>query len=297
MQRQSAGWAGPIIGPTRLSGCTVSREVLKHGNVAVVTGAGSGIGAAIARAVATRGMRTVLADVMVARMEALAVELRAAGARVVCVPTDVSDSEQVQSLADVAVESFGAVNLLVNNAGIETTGRLWEIDPARWDATIGINVCGVYHGVRAFVPRMIAQAQPAHVVNLASVGSLTVGPFQTPYIVSKHAVLALTECLFHEFAAENIPIGVSAVLPGPVSTAIFRDAASADEHDVGARQREQMRSLLDRDGIPAEQVATVVLAGVVADDLWIHTHPDWSDAAIAQRYHALLDRTPTPQPQ
>ncbi len=271
----------------------MSGDVLSNGNVAVVTGAGSGIGAAIARAAAARGMRTVLADVASARIEALMHQLRDDGATVACVPTDVGDAAQVDRLAATAAESFGPVNLLVNNAGIETTGRLWQIDKTRWDATIAVNVSGVYHGVRSFVPAMIEAAVPAHVVNLASVGSLTVGPFQTPYIVSKHAVLALTECLFHEFQAEGICIGVSAVLPGPVSTAIFTDAVSADDHGVGAQQRELMRSLLATQGISPQQVADAVLAGVEADDLWIHTHPDWSDAAIHQRYQALLNRSPT----
>lgn len=269
----------------------MSADVLSDGNVAVVTGAGSGIGAGIARALAARGMRTVLADVAADRIEALGGELREAGATVVCVPTNVSDPAAVDGLAAVAAESFGAVNLLINNAGIETTGRIWEIDKRQWDATMGVNVTGVYHGLRSFVPSMIAAGVPAHVVNLASVGSFTIGPFQTPYIVSKHAVLALTECLFQEFAAEGIGIGVSAVLPGPVSTQIFADAVSADENNVGAQQREQMRLLLANEGMSPQQVADIVLAGVAADELWIHTHPDWSDAAINLRYQMLLSRT------
>lgn len=270
----------------------MSADVLSEGNVAVVTGAGSGIGAGIARAIVARGMRAVLADVAVDRIEALARDLRDGGATVVCVTTDVSDAVEVDRLASAAADAFGAVNLLVNNAGIETTGRIWEIDKARWDATIGINVNGVYHGVRSFVPAMIAAGVPAHVVNLASVGSLTIGPFQTPYLVSKHAVLALTECLYREFAADGIGIGVSAVLPGPVSTRIFTDAVSADENGVGAQQREQMQSLLASEGMSPQQVAEIVLAGVAADELWIHTHPDWSDAAIQLRYQMLLSRNP-----
>src|ERR1700758_5550548 len=170
----------------------VSADALSEGNVAVVTGAGSGIGAGIARAVVARGVRVVLAGVAADRIEALARELREGGATVMCVPTDVSDAVEVDELANAAADAFGAVNLLVNNAGIETTGRTWEIDKGRWDTTMGINVTGVYHGVRSFVPAMIAAGVPAHVVNLASVGSLTIGPFQTPYLVSKHAVLALT---------------------------------------------------------------------------------------------------------
>jgi NAD(P)-dependent dehydrogenase (short-subunit alcohol dehydrogenase family) len=270
----------------------VSTDVLSKGNVAVVTGAGSGIGAAIARAVAARGMRTVLADVAADRIETLAGELRNDGAAIACVPTEVGDAAEVDRLAAVAAETFGPVNLLVNNAGIETTGRIWQIDKKRWDATIATNLTGVYHGVRSFVPTMIAAGAPAHVVNLASVGSLMVGPFQAPYIASKHAVLALTECLFHEFQAEDIRIGVSAVLPGPVSTQIFTDAVSADENGIGAQQREQMRSLLADAGISPQQAADLVLAGVEADRLWIHTHPDWSEGAIHQRYQALLDGLP-----
>lgn len=267
-------------------------DVLAPDRVAVVTGAGSGIGAALTRALARRGLRVALADIDSARIDTLALELVRSGADVIAVPTDVSDLASVEALARTVRERWGPTNLLVNNAGIETTGTLWEIAPQRWDATISINLSGVYHGVRAFVPGMIAAKEPAHVVNLASVGGLGTGPFQAPYIITKHGVLVLTECLWQEFATEKIPIGVSAVLPGPVSTEIFVDASSADDRGPGAVHLDQMRNLLATYGMPPNVAAELVLAGIEADDLWIHTHPEMSDAAIRARTSALLSREP-----
>ncbi|MFD6455279.1 SDR family NAD(P)-dependent oxidoreductase [Nocardia sp. NPDC060220] len=268
----------------------MSPDVLASGRVAVITGAGSGIGAALGRALAVRGMRVALADVNGDTVEKLAYELVRSGLEVIAVATDVSDLDEVAALAGAVHSRWGSTHLLVNNAGIETTGRLWEIPPTRWDATIGINLSGVYHGVRAFMPGMLASGEPAHIVNLASVGSLGTGPFQTPYIVTKHGVLALTECLWQEFAAERIGIGVSAVLPGPVSTSIFTSASSADRTGVGADHLDQMRTLLATYGMSSEEVADRIIRGVAAGDLWIHTHPEMSDASIRARTDALLTR-------
>ncbi|MDV8070688.1 SDR family NAD(P)-dependent oxidoreductase [Rhodococcus sp. IEGM 1366] len=270
----------------------MASAVLAPGRVAVVTGAGSGIGAALARALAHREMRVVLADIDTSRIDSLAQELDAAGLRAIAVAVDVSDRSSVEKLAHTVRKHWGPTNLLVNNAGIETTGCLWEIPSERWNATIGVNLTGVYHGIQAFVPAMISDKEPAHVVNLASVGGLTTGPFQAPYIITKHGVLVLTECLWQEFAAQNIDIGVSAVLPGPVSTEIFADALSADASGDGATHLQQMRQLLATHGMSPKVVAELVLAGVEAGDLWIHTHPEMSDAAIRARTSSLLSREP-----
>ncbi|YCN58147.1 SDR family NAD(P)-dependent oxidoreductase [Rhodococcus erythropolis] len=270
----------------------MTSAVLAPNRVAVVTGAGSGIGAALARALAHREMRVVLADINTARVDALAQELDPTGSRAIAIAVDVSDRSSVEKLAKAVRAQWGPTNLLVNNAGIETTGALWQIPPERWNASIGVNLTGVYNGIHSFVPAMISDREPAHVVNLASVGGLSTGPFQAPYIITKHGVLVLSECLWQEFAAQNIDIGVSAVLPGPVSTEIFADALSADNSGPGATHLSQMRQLLATHGMPPNLAAELVLEGIEAGDLWIHTHPEMSDAAIRARASSLLTREP-----
>ncbi len=267
-------------------------EVLAPGRVAVITGAGSGIGAALAHTLVRRGLRVAIADIDAHRVESVAEDLARDGADVLAVVTDVSDCASVEALARKVQAHWGPTNLLVNDAGIETTGKLWEIPPDRWDGAIGVNLSGIYYGIHAFVPGMIAAEEPAHVVNMASVGSLGIAAFQAPYIVSKHAVLALTESLWEEFKADNIGIGVSAVLPGPVSTAIFTDATSADEDGLGAKHRDDMRAFLANEGISPAEVADRIVEGIAGNELWIHTHPELSDAAIQFRMNALLSRNP-----
>lgn len=274
----------------------MSTEVLIPGRVAVVSGAGSGIGAALARALASRRLKVALADIDGERIEALAGELRGTGADVVPVRTDVADFAAVEAAARTIMDRWGPVHLLINNAGIETTGLIWELPPQRWATTIGVNLDGVFHGVRAFVPGMIAAGEPAHVVNLSSVGGLAIAAYQIPYVATKHAVLAFSESLHLELATEKIPIGVSVVLPGPVATDIFTRAVSADTDGPGERHRNEMRGLLDAYGMPPAEVAEQILAGVAADELWIHTHPEFSDAAITTRMQGLLARRPLEHP-
>ena len=205
-------------------------QELFGGGVAVITGAGSGIGAGLARYASQLGMTTVLADVDAEAVATLRDELTAAGATAVDAVCDVRDADAVQALADRVNSDIGPVRLLVNNAGIEQFGYLWDTPVANWERVMDINVSGVFHGVRAFLPAMLATDEPAWVWNMSSVGGVSTVQLQAPYIVSKHAVLALTECLRVEveLAGHDDHVCVQAVLPGPVQSNIFAAAGGVD---------------------------------------------------------------------
>lgn len=259
------------------------------GGVAVITGAGSGIGEGLARNAAARGMKLVLADIAADRVEAVAADLRAAGADALAVPTDVSDAAQLDALADRAYAAFGEVTLLVNNAGIETLGHVWEISAAAWEKTLAINVLGVIQSVRAFAPRMIAAGKPAWIANVGSVGSLGMMPIQTPYMLSKHAILSFSECLALEMELIGAPITVSCVLPGPVASRIFTDAVMG-EQGAGAgsdKHRAIMADMLRAHGLTPIEAGAIILDGIAAGNFWVPTHPDIADA-MAQARAAYL---------
>jgi NADP-dependent 3-hydroxy acid dehydrogenase YdfG len=259
------------------------------GGVLVVTGAGSGIGEGVARYGAANGMPVVLADIAEERIASVAAEIVAAGGQALSVVTDVRDAAAVQRLAARAYETFGAVRLLVNNAGIESTGFIWDVPPERWKALWDINVGGVYHGVRAFVPRMIEAGTPASIVNLASIGAITSGPMQAAYIASKHAVQALTECLLFEVEAAGAPISVHTVNPGPVSTRIFTDAIA--EGESGAAPKTEMERYLSEHGLTPAGAAEAIFEHVTRGDFWIVTHPEMQQAAAERRARMLVERT------
>ncbi|WP_345342862.1 SDR family NAD(P)-dependent oxidoreductase [Rhodococcus olei] len=258
-----------------------------HGQTAVVTGAASGIGAAVARRAAALGMRVVLADRDESALQRTAEELRDTGATVLPVVCDVRDADAVERLAVTAVDEFGPVRLLVGNAGIESTGRLWEIAPDRFERVFGVNVAGVFHGIGAFVPHMLDTAVPgqeAIVVTVASIGSVTTMPAQGAYVSSKHAALALTECLALELAQAQAPIRVAAFLPGPVDTGIY---TSADADGVaGDALRERMRDVLADRGVTPDQAAEALFAGLAAGDFWIFT----DETRAAELLRARADR-------
>jgi NAD(P)-dependent dehydrogenase (short-subunit alcohol dehydrogenase family) len=166
------------------------------GGAAVITGAGAGIGAGLARHAAALGMTVVLADIDADAIAEVREELCAAGGSAVSVVCDVREPDSVHELAERTYRDVGPVRLLVNNAGVEQFGYLWDTPMANWRRVVDINISGVFHGVRAFLPKMMATDEQAWVWNLSSVGGVLAIPLQGPYIMSKHAVLALTECLY-----------------------------------------------------------------------------------------------------
>jgi NAD(P)-dependent dehydrogenase (short-subunit alcohol dehydrogenase family) len=221
----------------------VSARETFSGGIAVITGAGAGIGAGLARHASQLGMTVVLADVDVNATAALREELCAAGGSAVDIICDVRDPDAVQQLADRTYRDLGPVRLLVNNAGVEQFGYLWDTPVANWRRVIDINVSGVFHGVRAFLPRMMASTEQAWVWNLSSVGGVLAAPLQGAYIMSKHAVLALTECLYLDVqsAGHDNHIHVQAVLPGAVVSNIFESAGGVDSDATDAAIAEQQR--------------------------------------------------------
>jgi NAD(P)-dependent dehydrogenase (short-subunit alcohol dehydrogenase family) len=251
------------------------------GGVAVITGAGSGIGAALARHAAGLGMQVALADIDAAAITALAAEL---GPDALAIPTDVRSADAMLALAAAVRARWGSVRLLVNCAGIETLGNSWDIAPARWQATMDINVMGAIHGVHAFVPAMLATGEPAFVANVASVGAFGQMPMQAAYIISKHALQAFTETLALEIGLTGKPIHVASVIPGAVATAIFD---SANQGDASAeRHRAIMQAMLAVSMAPAD-AARIIFDGLAARDFFIMTHPDDARAIIAGRINFL----------
>jgi len=223
----------------------VSARDTFSGGVSVITGAGAGIGAGLARYASRLGMSVVLADVDAGAIATLRDELSAAGGEVLDVVCDVRDPDAIQRLADTTYRDVGPVRLLVNNAGVEQFGYLWDTPIINWQRVIDINVSGVYYGVRAFLPKMMAIDEQAWVWNLSSVGGVVAIPLQAPYIVSKHAVLALTECLYLdvESAGHAHHIRVQAVLPGAVRSDIFESAGGVEAGDAAAAESQRAAML------------------------------------------------------
>lgn len=251
-----------------------------RGGVAVITGAGSGIGEGMARTAAQAGATVVLADVARERAESAAAEIRAAGGAAHALHVDTADPASIERLAAEVHARFGDVRLLVNNAGIETIGLAWELSAEAWERIVRINVLGPIHGVRAFAPRMLAAKQRAFVANVASVGAFGMMPVQNPYVMSKHAVLSFTEGLRLEMEWVGAPISVSVVTPGPVATRIFRDAAVAGE---GAAHHQHVMQQMVGGGISGREAGERILAGIARGDFWVSTHPEMTAAMAKQR--------------
>ena len=257
-----------------------------QGRVAVVTGGASGIGLALARRFVAEGMRLVLADVEVDALEAVATELRAAGAEVLTSRTDVSDAAAVEALAAASYERFGAVHVVVNNAGVVTRGAAWEQSAADWDWVLGVDLLGVVYGVRSFVPRMIAGGEPGHIVNTASIAGLLAMAGIAPYDVAKAGVVALSECLHHDLRAADAPIGVSVLCPGRVVSRINdsdRNRPGATPSAGPASQTGDPSTI-----IPAEGVADLVVDAIRTGRFWITTHAGY-DEWILKRAQSIVD--------
>jgi NAD(P)-dependent dehydrogenase (short-subunit alcohol dehydrogenase family) len=267
------------------------------GRVAVVTGGASGIGFSLASAFAAEGMKVVLGDIEAPALDEAVGKLEASGAEVIGVVTDVSDAAQVQALADAAVDRFGAIHIACNNAGVGAGGLSWEAPLATWEWVLGVNLWGVIHGLRAFVPILMQQSQ-AYVVNTASIAGLVAGPFMAPYNASKHAVVALSETLHHEMAMMAPHVKVSVLCPGWVRTRIADSARNRPEGPVEDVAGESVLSgllhtLIDK-GMSSDEVASKVLAAIRAEQFWIlpHDAPDnfWTEF-VNERAQSLADRT------
>ncbi len=262
------------------------------GKVAVITGAASGIGRALAVRCAAEGMRVVAADI---EQTALDETVALAGGETIGVVTDVSDAASVAELADRAYDAFGAVHLLCNNAGVFQAGVLWERTDADWNWVLGVNLWGIIHGIRSFVPRMIAQGTEGHIVNTSSLAGLVSNAFSGPYTVSKFAAVGLTESLAHDLEASNSSIGASVLVPGAVNTRIadsLRNRPEALADGIGAEDAAFVDKVLADTasaGADPALVAGQVLDGVRAGRFVIPTTPGY-DEQIRHRAAVLLER-------
>jgi len=263
---------------------------------AVVTGAASGIGRALALHAAGLGMRVAVADVDEVGLEATRKAVAEAGVECIAQRTDVRVRAAVEALADAAFDAFGGVDLLFNNAGVLVAGSGWERSEDDWQWQLGVNVFGVINGVSAFVPRMIARGEPARIVNTSSVGGLLVGPFMTPYIVSKHAVLVYSEALHHELKLRGTPVAVSVLCPGAVDTGITRSErvrpaelpeGSELQSDVERGFAEGLRQGI-AGGMAPEELARLAFEGVQAERFWIFPDPTFREG-FEERVAAILD--------
>ncbi|KAA0096894.1 SDR family NAD(P)-dependent oxidoreductase [Mycolicibacterium sp. P1-18] len=271
-----------------------AREIFS-GGVAVITGAGAGIGAGLARQASRLGMTVVIADVDVDAANRLRDELVADGSAAYAYDCDVRDADAVVELAERTHRDVGNVRLLVNNAGVEQFGYLWDTPVANWNRVVDVNVNGVFHGVRAFLPRMLASPEQSWVWNLSSIGGVAAVPLQAPYIMSKHAVLALTECLRLEveLAGHVDHVHVQAVLPGAVVSNIFESAGGVRDGDVAAAES-QRTAMLD---IKAEAMDPIAAAEVVFDQaaqghFYLLTQPDYVGSAMTERATTLATQRP-----
>ncbi len=278
-----------------------------QGKVAVVTGAASGIGRALAGKSAQEGMKVVLADVEERTLKQAEEELQASGAQVLAVRTDVSQADEVEALAKITFETYGAVHLLFNNAGVGAGTTVWESSLADWQWVLGVNLWGVIHGMHFFVPRMLAQESEGHIVNTASSAGLVASSGLGMYKVSKHGVVTLSETLALELAARGARLKASVLCPEWVNTRIMdaernrpqalanspQEQRTSPETAAMAEMVIQVMRQLAQAGLPPSQVAEMVFDAIRQETFYILTHPTTKQAVQVRMEDILQERMPT----
>ncbi len=274
-----------------------------EGRVAVVTGAASGIGKALCERFAREGMKVVMADVENDQLREAAREIETLGSEILAVRTDVSQADDLSALAEATLERFGKVHVLCNNAGVFAGGRTWEAIGTDWEWVLGVNVYGVLYGIRAFVPIMLEQNEPAHVVNTCSMAGLINTPFSGAYNVSKHAALSLTETLYHELNTLETPVGVSALCPELIRTGIGRSERNRPAHlkrpdDAGTPEQEMVETVIRTSidsGISPSVMADRVFEGIKQDRFYLLAEEDtnWIAACRTRLDDIRERRNPT----
>ena len=272
-----------------------------NGKTAVVTGAASGIGFELAKVFAEQGMNVVLADIEQDKLDAAVESVKSIGAHAIGVLTDVGSGESVAALCQATIDRFGSVQVLCNNAGVYTGGHIWEQTEDDYEWLIRVNQWGIIHGLRNFVPQMIAQGDECHIVNTSSMASMCTLPFAGIYHMTKHAALALSECLFHELAMVAPQINVSCLCPELVDTGIATSArnrpANLAEENITDMQTMSMTAITDA---TAESLSPRVLADrvlqAIKDNLFYILPPSgnpWRDTADTRLEDIRLLRNPT----
>jgi len=270
------------------------------GKVAVITGAGSGFGREFARLAAGLEMKLVLADIQGDALEAVADELRAGGAEVLALRTDVSKAADMEMLAAASFEKFGAVHLLFNNAGVGAGGFVWENSVADWEWVLGVNVWSVIHGIRLFVPRMIAQGDACHVVNTASVAGLLSAQLMAVYNVSKHAVVTLSETLFQDLRVAKANVGVTVLCPAFVATGIAKSErnrpAELQSEELTPSQKIAAAATLkavESGKMTAAEVAAKTFDCIRENRFYCITHPKILGSVELRMQDILAQRNPS----
>lgn len=249
----------------------------RKGQTAVITGAASGIGRALALKAASEGMNLAVVDMNPSGLESLSDEVKALGISITSRELDVSNAAAMNQFAAECFEISGTVDLLFNNAGILRAGNCWEQSTESWQRILSINVMGVVNGINAFVPRMLASGKSSHIVNTGSVGSLVAAPGMGQYTACKMAVRGITECLHLELQAQKHPIGVSLLCPGPVSTNIADQLIAESLGDAADKavieQIKEATVASDASFITPEICAARVFSAIDEKRFWIFTHP------------------------
>ena len=267
--------------------------------VAVITGAGRGIGRGIAERCAKEGMKVVLAGIGMKSLSQTEAHLKAQGATVVSIQTDVSKVEDIERLANTTLETFGGVHLLVNNAGVDAGTTIWDSTLSDWEWVLNVNLWGVIYGVKVFVPLMLEQDTECHIVNVSSVAGLGQGANLGIYRVTKHGVVTLSETLYHELAHRQSKINVSVYCPGFVQTDILSsernrptDSQTDNEKAVVTAEYKAFRQRLSDGvdgGISIEASADVLFAGIGANQLYITSDHEF-DELIRERMENIVNR-------
>lgn len=271
------------------------------GNIAVITGAGSGFGREFARLAASLGMKLALADIQADALDAITQELRGKNTEVLALRTDVSREADMSEFADAVFAKFGNVHLLFNNAGVADGGFIWESSLRDWEWVLGVNLWSVIYGVKFFVPRMLAQQTPGHIINTASVAGLVTPQMLGVYNVSKHGVVALSETLYHDLRVANSDIGVTVLCPAFVDTGIndsarnrpadLQDGAAETESQRQARAQTAKASSAGR--LSAAQVAEKTFDCIRENQFYCITHPRILDAVALRLEDIARQRNPS----
>lgn len=269
-----------------------------EGQTAVITGAGSGFGRAFATACAARGMKLVLADIQAEGLDATRALPELANTAVLTQVCDVARAESVEALAQAAEDRFGAVHLLFNNAGVAVSGPLWTATLDEWNWALGINLMGVVHGIRSFVPRMLKHGGAGHIVNTASAAGLTCPAGNGIYVVSKHGVVAMSEVLYHELKMTGSKLGVSVLCPAFAPTGIanperLRPAGmQVNPHPMAETIAQQARKAVSKGKLSADDIARITLEAVDTRRFYVLPHEAIKLGIEGRMKHLLEGQAP-----